>query len=60
MFGLHRFYLGKWLTGLLYLLTVGLLLIGVLYDFCTLNTQVSDLNRQQMQPTRLSPGPVAQ
>ena len=31
-FGVHRFYMGKWLTGLLYLLTGGLFLGGVLYD----------------------------
>ncbi|GHA93112.1 TM2 domain-containing protein [Modicisalibacter luteus] len=39
--GLHRMYMGKWLTGLLYLLTGGLFLIGVLYDFWTLNDQIS-------------------
>jgi len=39
--GIHRFYLGKWPTGLLYLLTGGLLGIGVIYDFWTLNDQVS-------------------
>ncbi len=44
VFGMHRFYLGKWGTGLLYLLTGGGLLIGVIYDFCTLNTQISKLN----------------
>lgn len=44
VFGLHRFYLGKWGTGLVYLCTLGLLGIGVLYDFCTLNTLVSKLN----------------
>ena len=44
VFGLHRFYLGKWLTGILWLLTGGLFLIGVLYDFWTLNTQVSERN----------------
>ncbi|MEQ5801334.1 TM2 domain-containing protein [Halomonas sp. H10-9-1] len=41
VFGLHRFYQGKWLTGLLYLLTFGLLGLGVLYDFWTLNDQIS-------------------
>jgi TM2 domain-containing membrane protein YozV len=46
VFGIHRFYLGKWLTGLLYLLTGGLLLLGVLYDFWTLNQQVSERNQQ--------------
>jgi TM2 domain-containing membrane protein YozV len=44
-FGLHRFYMGKWLTGLLYLFTAGLFLIGVLYDLWTLNSQVSEENR---------------
>ena len=43
-FGAHRFYLGKWGTGILYLLTGGLLLIGILYDFWTLNQQVSEVN----------------
>jgi TM2 domain-containing membrane protein YozV len=43
-FGLHRFYLGKWVTGLLYLVTLGLLGFGVLYDFLTLNSQISERN----------------
>jgi TM2 domain-containing membrane protein YozV len=43
-FGMHRFYLGKWGTGLVYLLTFGLLGIGILYDFLTLNTQISEMN----------------
>ncbi|GED21398.1 NINE protein [Halomonas halmophila] len=41
VFGVHRFYQGKWLTGLLYLCTGGLFLLGVLYDFWTLNDQIS-------------------
>ncbi|WP_206618041.1 TM2 domain-containing protein [Hahella sp. KA22] len=43
-FGVHRFYMGKWLTGLLYLLTGGLLGLGILYDFWTLNDQISEVN----------------
>lgn len=42
--GIHRFYLGKWATGLLYLCSGGLLLVGVLYDFWTLNGQVSKIH----------------
>ncbi|MDI6796808.1 MAG: TM2 domain-containing protein [Desulfatibacillaceae bacterium] len=43
-FGIHRFYMGKWVTGLLWLLTGGLLGIGVVYDFWTLNEQISQKN----------------
>jgi len=46
VFGIHRFYLGKWITGVVYLLTVGLLGIGVAYDFWTLNDQISETNAQ--------------
>jgi TM2 domain-containing membrane protein YozV len=46
IFGVHRFYLGKWLTGLLYLCTGGLFGIGYLYDLWTLNGQVDEANRQ--------------
>lgn len=44
-FGIHRFYVGKIVTGLIWLFTGGLFLVGVLYDFCTLNGQVDELNR---------------
>ncbi|WP_456269995.1 TM2 domain-containing protein [Kushneria sp. AK178] len=39
--GIHRMYMGKWITGIIYLLTGGLFLLGVLYDFWTLNDQLS-------------------
>lgn len=42
-FGVHRFYMGKWFTGLLYLLTGGLFMVGVLYDYLTLNQQINEL-----------------
>lgn len=45
VFGVHRFYLGKWLTGVLYLLTGGLFLAGYIYDYWTLNGQITEINR---------------
>ena len=45
LFGLHRMYMGKWITGILYLLTGGLLGFGYLYDFWTLNDQITLINR---------------
>lgn len=46
IFGIHRFYLEKWLTGLLYLLTGGLFVFGVIYDYWTLNAQISEINQR--------------
>ncbi len=42
--GIHRMYMGKWFTGLIYLLTCGLAGFGLLYDFWTLNDQVTVIN----------------
>ena len=44
LFGVHRMYMGKWFTGIMYLLTVGIFGIGYLYDFWTLNDQVTVIN----------------
>lgn len=46
VFGIHRFYMEKWITGILYLLTGGLFLIGIVYDFWTLNSQLDEVNRR--------------
>lgn len=47
VFGIHRFYMGKVGTGILWLLTGGLFVVGYLYDFCTLNEQVDELNKSR-------------
>jgi hypothetical protein len=45
--GLHRFYLGKFGTGLLYLFTGGLAAVGSIYDFFTLPMQVRNANLEK-------------
>ena len=44
--GIHRMYMGKWISGLLYLVTAGFLGIGIIYDFWTLNDQITLINSQ--------------
>ena len=46
-FGIHRMYMGKWISGFLYLLTAGIFGLGVLYDFLTLNEQINLINSQE-------------
>ena len=43
-FGIHRMYMGKWISGIIYLLTLGILGIGYIYDFWTLNDQITVIN----------------
>ncbi len=43
-FGVHRMYMGKWVTGILYLLTGALFGAGYIYDFWTLNEQITMIN----------------
>lgn len=47
IFGAHRLYLGKWFTAIIYFFTGGLFLLGVLYDYWTLNEQISEKNIQR-------------
>ena len=47
IFGAHRLYMGKWVTAIIYFFTGGLFLIGVLYDYWTLNEQISVENMRR-------------
>ena len=44
MLGFHRFYLGKFPTGLLWMCSFGLFFMGAIYDFFTLPRQVKEAN----------------
>ncbi len=54
--GLHRFYMGKFGTGLLYLFTGGLAFVGCVYDFFTLPMQVRERNIEERYRRALSHG----
>ena len=49
IFGIHRFYMGKWLSGIIYLLSGGLFLVGIVYDYWTLNEQVTLINSRNQR-----------
>lgn len=42
--GIHRFYMGKVFSGLLYLCSGGIFTIGIVFDYWTLNQQISEIN----------------
>ncbi|WP_372683337.1 NINE protein [Desulfosarcina sp.] len=44
LLGIHRMYMGKWLVGIVYLLTGGIFGLGYLYDFWTMNDQITLIN----------------
>jgi TM2 domain-containing membrane protein YozV len=45
--GLHRFYLGRWITGLLWLFTGGLFLLGAIIDLFLIPSMVEVENLSQ-------------
>ena len=49
VFGIHRFYLNRVLTGLLWLFTGGLFGLGYLYDLWNLNGMISEANRMHLK-----------
>jgi TM2 domain-containing membrane protein YozV len=44
IFGAHRFYMGKILSGVVYFFTGALFGLGYLYDLWTLNEQLDEIN----------------
>ena len=45
LLGIHRMYMGKWITGIIYLITGAIFGLGYIYDYWTLNNQISEVNR---------------
>ncbi len=50
LLGVHRMYMGKWITGIIYLLTGGLFSLGYFYDYWTLNNQITEINTGELHP----------
>ena len=44
--GIHRFYAGRWVTGILWLLTAGLLLLGQVVDLFLIPGMIDRANRE--------------
>jgi len=44
LLGIHWMYMGKWVSGIIYLCTLRVFGIGYIYDFWTLNDQITVIN----------------
>ena len=57
MLGFHRFYLGRWVTGLLWFFTGGLFLIGAIVDLFLIPemVRVENLSRQLLAQAMARP-----
>ncbi|MCA9299579.1 MAG: NINE protein [Phycisphaerales bacterium] len=51
--GVHRFYNGKWITGILWLLTGGLFMVGQVVDLILIPFMVERRNRRVLEGTGL-------
>jgi len=47
LLGIHRMYMGKWISGLIFLCTGGIFGLGYIYDLWTLNDQISQINNAE-------------
>ena len=50
LLGVHRMYMGKRFTGIMYVLTGGIVGLGYLYDFWTLNDQITVIHSERRHP----------
>lgn len=57
-FGVHRFYVGKWGTGLLWLFTGGLLFVGQFVDLFLIPRMVDRKNRRLLARGELVVAPA--
>ena len=48
IFGAHRFYMGRYISGIVWFLTGGLFLVGWLYDLWNLNEEIHEVNMQEL------------
>jgi len=60
LLGFHRFYLGRWVTGLLWFFTGGLFLVGAVVDLFLIPemVRVENLSRELLAQAMTRPQPI--